>query len=119
MAYLRMRGPYPLTDDTIDQKITENAPGNFAIGEEGSSGAFLVGYVGRSDSDIKASLKAWSAKVKSKTSFKFSYAPSSHAAYEKECENFHDFSPPGRHVHPFPPRGETWRCPRCGASGGQ
>jgi hypothetical protein len=117
MASLKMRGPYELADETIEDKVTETSPGNYAIGKEGENGAFVVGYVGRSDSDIKRRLKAWSAQAKFRLMFKFSYAPSSRVAFEKECEHYHAFSPPGKHVHPQPPEGEDWRCPQCAASG--
>jgi hypothetical protein len=116
MASLKMRGPYDLADEKIEEKVTESSPGNYALGNEGDNGVFVVGYVGRSDTDIKRRLKAWSARAKSKLMFKFSYAPDSRAAYEKECEHFHAFRPPGQHVHPHPPKGEAWCCPRCGDS---
>jgi hypothetical protein len=38
---------------------------------------------------------------------------SSQTAFERECDLFHDFSPPGNRLHPDRPRGTRWRCHRC------
>jgi hypothetical protein len=55
---LDMRGSFPLTHTAIDDALTEKSPGNFALGyQDGAS--FLVFYVGRSDSDVRARLHAW------------------------------------------------------------
>ena len=110
MASLGMEGPYKLDAETIDAKVTRKSPGNYALGREDEEGRFLVGYVGRSDSDVNARLKSW---VGTYPLFKFSYATSPKAAFEKECENYHDFKPPGNDSHPDRPEGATWRCPRC------
>src|SRR5512138_2635563 len=50
MRSLEMSGPYPLTDDAIDETLTRTSPGNYALGYlDGET--FRVFYVGRSDSD--------------------------------------------------------------------
>ena len=113
MPVLRMRGPYRLREDTIDEKVTEKSPGNYALGECGDNGAFRVGYVGRSDSDVNSRLKSWVSRDGAASLFKFSYATSVRVAFERECEQYHDFRPPGKHVHPVPPPGKNWRCPLC------
>ena len=118
MPSLRMRGPYLLREDIIDAKVTEKSPGNYALGEFGRGGAFKVGYLGRSDSDINTKLKSWVTKEGADPLFKFSYATSAQAAFERECEQHHDFRPPGKHVHPVPPEGKKWRCTRCAGSKG-
>jgi hypothetical protein len=109
-----MRGPYRLEENTIDEKVTEKSPGNYALGEFADDGAFKVGYIGRSDSDIRGKLKSWVTKDGAESHFKFSYATSAQVAFEKECGHYHDFRPPGKHVHPVPPPGKDWRCPLCG-----
>ena len=50
------------------------------------------------------------------TAFLFSYGASSRAAFDKECENFHDFGRTERldNVgHPQRPAQTEWLCPRC------
>lgn len=110
MASLGMQGPYKLDTETIEAKVTRTSPGNYALGRK--KGTFLVGYVGRSDSDVRARLKSWVGKTR-RPLFKFSYATSPKAAFDKECENYHDFNPPDNDVHPDRPDGTDWHCPRC------
>jgi hypothetical protein len=112
MASLKMEGPYKLDTETIEVKVTRTSPGNYALGRQDEKGKFLVGYVGRSDSDVRARLKWWVGKTK-RPLFKLSYASSPKAAFEKECENYHDFNPPDNDSHPDRPDGTNWRCPRC------
>lgn len=112
MASLGMNGPYKLDGETIDAKVTKKSPGNYALGRKDDEGTFLVGYVGRADSDVNARLKSWVGKTK-RPLFKFSYATSAKAAFEKECNNYHDFNPPSNDVHPDRPNGTNWKCPRC------
>jgi len=112
MASLGMKGPYELNEMTIDTQVTKTSPGNYALGKKNDAGTFVVGYVGRSDSDVNARLKSWVRKTK-RPLFKYSYATSPKAAFQKECENYHDFNPPGNDVHPARPDGSGWKCPRC------
>jgi hypothetical protein len=112
MASLAMEGPYKLDAKTIDAQITHKSPGNYALGKKNDEGTFLVGYIGRSDSDLGARLKSWVGNT-TRPLFKFSYATSAKAAFEKECNNYHDFDPPGNASHPDRPKDTTWRCPRC------
>jgi hypothetical protein len=116
MASLGMNGPYKLDTTTIDQVVTRTSAGNYALGNKNNEGTFLVGYVGRSDSDVNARLKAWVGN-RSWGLFKFSYATSPKAAFEKECENYHDFKPPGNDKHPQRPANTNWKCPRCNIFG--
>lgn len=112
MVSLGMEGPYNLDTETIEANVTRTSPGNYALGRKGEEGKFLVGYVGRSDSDVGDRLKSWVGETK-KPLFKFSYATSPKAAFEKECENYHDFNPPDNDVHPDRPDDSDWCCPRC------
>jgi hypothetical protein len=45
--------------------------------------------------------------------FKYGYASSAKAAFEKECKLYHDFEPRDNEVHPARPAGTNWECPRC------
>lgn len=109
---LNMHGPYSLDTGTIDARVTKTSPGNYALGYKNNKGVFMVCYVGRSDSDVAARLKSWVGRT-SRSLFKFSYATSPKAAFEKECHNWHDFEPPDNIAHPDRPNGTTWTCPRC------
>ncbi len=108
-----MQGSFNLDEDTIDEKVTKTSAGNYALGSKDDEGTFLVYYVGRSDSDVNKRLKRWVNNTKHPL-FKFSYASSAKAAYEKECQNYHDFEPPDNDVHPDKPSGSNWECPVCG-----
>ena len=112
MPSLGMQGPYKLDSKTIEVQVTRRSAGNYALGKKNKEGTFLVGYVGRSDSDVNARLKSWVGQT-ARPLFKFSYATSPKAAFEKECESYHDFSPPENDSHPARPAGTAWRCPRC------
>lgn len=110
MPNLDMKGPYDLTDSEIDRVVTKKSRGNYALGRVRDDGTFLVSRVGRSDSDVNARLHDHAGDYKK---FKFSYASSAKAAFEKECENYHDFDPADNKVHPDRPNGTNWKCPRC------
>lgn len=114
MASLEMSGPYNFTYEKIDEFVTQISAGNYALGYVNAKGTFIVQYVGRSDSDVNAELKArLSSKYKK---FKYSYATSAKAAFEKECRNYHAFG--GKKEldnknHPGRPDGTNWECPIC------
>ncbi|MBE6442975.1 MAG: hypothetical protein E7022_11810 [Desulfovibrio desulfuricans] len=111
MPSLDMSGPYPLDNDTINTEVWKTSPGNYALGKINKDRKFVVSYVGRSDSDVNDRLHD---HVDEKyTHFKFSYAASPKEAFEKECENYHDFEPRDNSIHPDRPDGCDWKCPRC------
>ena len=112
MASLGMQGPFDLNSDSIDKHVIEISPGNYALGYV-LSNKFVVMRIGRSDSDINKKLHEW-IWDKSHTMFKFSYAESAKAAFEKECQNFHDFQPDENTDHPARPDNTNWHCPVCG-----
>ena len=112
MASLNMQSSSILGSRIIDSLITRTLPGNYALGRKNDKGAFEVCYVGRADSNVNDRLKSWVGNTKWPL-FKFSYATSPKDAFKKECENFHDFSPPDNQVHPDRPDGSFWRCPNC------
>ncbi len=110
MPSLGLQGPYPLDADTIDSSFPRTAPGNYALGHM-RKGKFRFDYVGRAETDLNRRLKE---HIKSGYShFKAAYASSLKAAYEKECEHFHDFPHLKNKIHPPPPAGTDWKCPRC------
>lgn len=103
-------GPYRLTFEGINDAIRRQSAGVYALGSNDRSGNFQVKHVGRSDADVRAKLRDC---IGSDNMFKFRFFGSARAAFEKECELFHDFSPPGNRIHPGRPRGTNWECPRC------
>ncbi|MGG4456870.1 hypothetical protein ABEX29_01040 [Brevibacillus porteri] len=114
MPSLEMDGPYGLDRITIASKITRTSPGNYALGYINENQKFVVKYVGRADSDIRERLLAHVGGKYPK--FKFSYASSPKAAFEKECKNYHDFGESEKldnKIHPDRPRNATWKCPTC------
>ena len=63
MPSLGMQRPYKLDNKTIDSEVSLTSAGNYALCEKDSDGKFLVDYVGRSDNDVNARLKAWVEKI--------------------------------------------------------
>ena len=118
MSSLEMSGPYVFTRAKIDQVVTKKSAGNYALGYVDQSKTFIVQYVGRSDSDVNAELKnRISSRYKS---FKYSYAASPKAAFEKECRNYHDFGGSAKldnKIHPARPANSGWKCPVCNKFG--
>jgi len=116
MASLDMKGPYKLTAEKIDEVVTRTSQGNYALGYVRDN-TFYVCYVGRSDTDISERLnQSVGKKPNQYTHFKFSYATSPKAAFEKECRNYHDFGGANKldnEYHPQRPDGTNWKCPVC------
>ena len=111
---LNMYPPYLLDADTVDEKVTIKSAGNFALGYM-EYASFIVRYIGRSDSDIKEEIKKHIGQ--GYCYFKFRYASSPKDAFEKECNNYHDFNDPeGRldnEKHPTRPVYSNRTCPIC------
>lgn len=114
MASLNMQGPYPLSSANITREVTRTSAGNYALGYVNAEDIFIVRYVGRSDSDVAARLRQHLGE--NYKCFKYSYAVSPKAAFEKECRNYHDFGENRNLVnslHPDRPAGTYWKCPCC------
>lgn len=104
-------GPYRLTFDGIASAVSRRSAGVYALGRNDPNGNFQVKHIGRSDTDIRDRLQEC---IGSDTLFKFNFYGTAQAAFEKECELFHDFSPPGNNrIHPGRTKGTHWECPRC------
>jgi hypothetical protein len=114
MASLDMqKAPLNFESVVIDTEITQTSAGNYALGYLNDENKFIVMYVGRSDTDLKARLKQHLDKH---PKFKWSYASSSKTAFEKECKNFHDFGGTEKlenDIHPDRPKNSNWKCPGC------
>ena len=114
MPSLNMEGAFPFTSREVDLRITRHQAGNYALGYIDEHSVFRVQYVGRSDSDVNARIK--NHLREGYESFKFSYATSPKAAFEKECQNYHDFGEGiANIIHPdLPDKSKDWKCPICG-----
>lgn len=108
---LTMYGPYELNNYNIDDKVRRESPGNYALVIK-RNGIYETRYIGRSDTDLNARLKAWIGKTNNPL-FVFCYADSAKMAFEKECEDYHYLKPPENEAHPDRPDNTDWRCPRC------
>lgn len=102
-------GPYHLSGQALDHIVTRNCPGTFVLGEATDEG-FQVDYVGRSDTDVNARLQLHIGKYRH---FRFDYTADAKAAFQAECSLYHDYRPGHNPVHPEPPIGSGWVCPRC------
>ena len=114
MADTNLNGPYNLTDETIDEKVTKTSSGVYVLGYVDTDGKFVVHYTGRSDDDVNDRLCDWVGSKYSK--FKFGYFSSAKAAFEKESRIYHDFGESkelDNEVHPRRPDDTTWECPVC------
>lgn len=108
-----MNGPYDLNEKKINEVVSKTSAGNYALGYIDTKGSFIVKYVGRADSDVNDRLKD---HVSKHPKFKFSYASSPKAAFEKECQNYHDFGGSKKlenKIHPDRPQDSNWKCPVC------
>lgn len=110
MASTGLLGPYRLAYDEITSTIPRVAPGAFVLGHKGPDGRFYVDFIGRADRDIRDKLLQF---IGAGSLFKYRCTSSAEAAFEAECELFHDFKPPGNRMHPDRPAGVNWECPRC------
>lgn len=113
---------YDLTYDEIDRLVAVGRKGNYAFGYLDERGVFIVRYVGRSDTDLRERIKHGITDMDADPScryerFKFSYAATAKEAYEKECQNYHDFGGDEglllNQNHPAKPEGYTGNCPIC------
>jgi len=109
MAKSSMHGPFPLIHSEIDNAIDRTAPGTYVLGRTAGR-KFRVGFVGRSDSDIKTNLHK---HVGAYEQFVYGYHVSAKAAFDQECLFYHDFHPPGNKSHPSRSALMVWSCPRC------
>lgn len=118
MASLGMGNEYyKLSDIVVSMVIPDNKIGNYAFGYmDDEDGAFVVCYVGRSDSDLKREIKQQmkTDRAAGCTHFMFSIASTKKEAFEKECHNYHDFGGSDslhNEYHPDKPDYTAYKCP--------
>ncbi len=82
-----MSGPYPLSHYSIDSNVPRNTAGVFVLGTINGRGPLkVVEALGRSDSDLAQELKQHVGKA---AGFLFQRAGSAVAAFQMECELYH------------------------------
>lgn len=122
MATLNMLGPVPAESVTIREYVKAGTKGNYAFGYSHSDGTWIVRYVGRSDTDLQAEIIARRKDPKLSgadcSECMYSYANSVTEAYEKECQNYHDFGGDKKkllnEIHPAKPKDNNhYKCPVC------
>lgn len=104
-----MNGSYDFTQNNVNS--VNSKIGNYALGHITKENKFRPEYVGRSDSDLQAELITRLNTHGHHKKFKYSYADSEKEAFEKECKNFHEFSPSENENHPAKPDGTDLKCP--------
>ena len=106
-----LQGPYRLSFDGVDAAVRQQIGRRLRARPRGCAGALLH----QSRRPVGQRHPRPTARLRSarSTLFKYGYSASSQTAFEKECQLFHDISPPGNRLHPARPKGTTWRCPRC------
>ena|SRR2546426_3460807 len=109
MAAPQLSNLYALTGDNIDAVVMETAAGVYVL-DKTPTGGFTVSYVGRSDADLN---KCLHDHVGNYEFFEYAYCSSPKAAFEAECELYHDYRPPDNIVHPERTTNSGWKCPRC------
>jgi predicted ATPase len=116
MPSFDMEGPYTLSEESVDAHVLEKIVGNYALGNA-IKGQFRVEYFGRSDTDLRESIKNHVGE--SYQNFMFSRAEDAVQAYQRDCDNYHDYADRGYRLdnlnHPAKPqRPPSWlKCPRC------
>ena len=110
-----IKHPCNLSAQAIAEAVTRMSAGTYALGRV-QENRFCPLYVGRSDDDVARELRGWVGEKARYKVFVFSYAPTAQAAFERECEDYHDFGATERldnAQHPQRPAQTDWLCPRC------
>ena len=110
MTSITLKGPHPLTFDSIELVLPKARTGVFTLGYLDRDGRFRVQTVGRDDYDVRARL---SELIGSSALFKFAVMASAREAFDQECALFHSLRPPSTVIHPVRQRGTNWQCPHC------
>jgi excinuclease UvrABC nuclease subunit len=114
-----MEGPYLLNETKIDRYVSLK-PGVYCLTyTEGDKN--IACYVGRSDNELKSRLKDHLPENETDDciinkridKFYFENTDTANAAYELECQWYHEYKPDCNDMHPdkTDPR---WICPVCG-----
>jgi hypothetical protein len=105
MASTGLKGPFLLTAKRVNVAITAALPGADALGRPDDEGTFIVERVGRSDENMKERLQDHPSlqTIRKRTK----------AAFEKECDLYHNFMVEMDYIHPARLDGSYWKCSHC------
>ena len=107
-----MDGPYYLSEKDIHHHLKEASCGVYLL----SRGNKAVHYVGRSETNLRSSLKQHLRKG-IYSQFWFELTKSALDAYYLECRLYHDYMPEdNQNKHPTAAPDSTWKCPVAGCS---
>jgi hypothetical protein len=109
MAAPSLSGPFSLTRNGIDKAVTQTFAGVYALGYT-SGDTYYIQRVGRSDDHVNRRLHDYEGQY---NQFKATYCSGSFAAFNAECELWHDFGGTNNPLHPARPANKDWKCPRC------
>jgi|TARA_Y100000310_G_C20683511_1_gene817540 hypothetical protein len=103
-----------LCKPVVDGIVSNGLVGVYCLGEKSPKG-FHVGYVGRSDTDLRRRL------LQHVQSGKFSYfyfvqTETIFDAFRIECREWHRFFELGNAIHPDAPKNLPYICPYCNGS---
>jgi hypothetical protein len=108
--------PMPLDEDTILSEV-DNGEGwssssVFVLGgiRKSLDGKlrFRIRWVSHVDGNLGVELRKYIGQFKA---FRFKFFRSTHTAFERECQIYHDFRPRENAVHPTRPRHTRFKCP--------
>jgi len=113
-----MEGPYLLNETNID-KYVSSKPGAYLLTHTNGDKNTVI-YVGRSDGDLNSRLKDHlpenetnnCIKGKKVDKFYFQHTDTAEAAYELECQWYHQYNPTCNDMHPDK-SSSSWECPVC------
>jgi hypothetical protein len=113
-----MYGPYDPTPTVKRPRVKPHVPGVFAVGYTRESGAFVVRYIGRADSNLQEELERQDADETAR--FKWAESSSKMEAFDTQCLLYHKFGGGDtleNEDHPEPPKNSHWVCPVCNIFG--
>jgi hypothetical protein len=105
-----------LNEDTIlrevDKCVGWSSSSVFVLGviRAGIDGKpkFQIRWVKHVDGNLGVELRKHIGKFKA---FRFKFFRSTHTAFERECQIYHDFKPRQNTIHPTRPRHTKFKCP--------
>lgn len=110
MASIGLQGPFRLTAESVKVAVTATSPGAYVLANTDGQGTFIIKKVGRSDDNVRKRLQDYAECF---SGFMFEYYPSAKAAFEKECDLYHNFLSARSYIHPSRPDGSYWKCAGC------
>lgn|GEM_PF-1365619 len=108
--------PMPLDEETIKREVDNGADwssasvfvlGGIRKGDDGKP-RFQIRFVSHVDGDLGQELRKYIGKYKG---FRFKFFRSTHNAYDRECQIYHDFKPRENTQHPTKPKHTKFLCP--------